>query len=300
MTLILAVNSSSSLLNPERSPLRFEPGIALAVDTRFSFVGSPRVDNRAVKWFELAPYCLAAYCGDVEFAETVFRCTAASCIDNKKLDHPIYIRSALRTIGKDLLSHIKAYGRSKPSRTIFVCGLRMKPSKFELYVLDSDNGFKFEKQRGFVILGHQDAASFVRPLIKPELASLFEGLTAPVRSGLKIAAHDNHLVIDQRQPSDLPVVGVQQLGGLLGCLVNDAIKNKISNSVGGATSILTLTNAGIIPIDAKERGLSGGGFSSFTADETHHTFLERKKVAGPLLDAYGRVMANVSIDVWIS
>jgi hypothetical protein len=293
MTLLLAVNSSSPCLNPDRVPLRFEPGVALAVDTRFSVVGSTRRDDRGAKWFELAPFALAAYCGDVQFAETVFRCTAASCIENKKLDDPLYIRSALRTLGTVLFDHIAK--KRSVQRTMLVCGIRVKPAKFELYVLDSGRRFKIEKQRDIIILGHQDATSFIRPYVRPEIASFISGMATSV-TDFKITPRDNVHVIERRQPSDVPVITIQQLTGLLGCLVNDAIRKAGTSTIGGATSMMTLSNAGICSVDGHKRD-PNGNWTRFSPDALHRTLLANTKVEGPLLDARGRIVPNVTLDI---
>src|ERR1044071_5961892 len=100
MTLIIAVKVPTKRFNPKRRPLRFEPGIAVAVDTRFSWVkGSKLLKRRddGQKWWQLGEASFAAFCGDIELGESAILFSRASCEANGRLEDQAYAVAALRT-----------------------------------------------------------------------------------------------------------------------------------------------------------------------------------------------------------
>jgi hypothetical protein len=209
MTLVLAIKVPSRQLNPKRRPLRFEPGIVVAVDTRFTYPQTPgSFRDDAQKLWPIGHHSFATYAGEVELAERAILLTQAACMEHNKLNDSKYTRSALKT----LLRHIS--GSRGFGSTVIIYGARTNDGRFLLHRLSSDDNFEPRQRDGFIVEG--SGAAFAAPhVLGAEIEALTLGWSQPAKSGYKIETHGKALFIEKRGPADLENVSLISISALV-------------------------------------------------------------------------------------
>lgn len=288
MTLILAAKVPSNRLNPKQRPLRFEPGLILVSDTRFTWSSAKPAQDDGRKWWSIGDRSFAAFAGDVELAEKTIIFAREACLEHHRVDEK-YSGVAIQTLGRWFKKNMRATGSTE-----IVYGIRNEAGRFKMFLFKSDNEFEPEERDGIVAMG--SGRKFVEARIDANIDALMYGFYQ--RGRLKLVPRgDGEHSVEELGPSDTVPISIFEILDILGIVADEAVQQSGISTVGGRVSALTLTDQGlkalkmaVLDEGASDWRLATPNFSlRGLAEATNRTY------TGPLLNPNGDITLGQQI-----